>query len=151
MLGAVEGMVVSDVYPDSPAMRVGLRKGDVLQAVNGVSMNHPIILAEFVTTLPVGTRIEIKYLRRDVEHTAHTVLAAQPKTLAAPASPLLTEEGPDEPRSGEDPRLIQQMILEHERELAAHRIKLNQLKRLLDERMRRIGQRTPVRSGDDGF
>lgn len=152
MLGAVEGMVVSDVYPDSPAMQVGLRKGDVLQAVNGVSMNHPIVLAEFVTTLPVGTRIEIKYLRGEVEHTAHTVLAAQPKPPAAPdASPLLTEDGPDDPRSGEDPRLIQQMILEHERELAAHRIKLNQLKRLLDERMRMIGQRIPVRSGDDGF
>lgn len=151
MLGAVEGMVVSDVYPDSPAMQVGLRKGDVLQAVNGVSMNHPIVLAEFVTTLPVGTRIEIKYLRGDVEHIAHTVLAAQPKPSAAPAAPLLTEDGPDGPRSGEDPRLLQQMILEHERELAAHRIKLNQLKRLLDERMRLIGQRTPVRSGDDGF
>lgn len=151
MLGAVEGMVVSDVYPDSPAMEVGLRKGDVLQAVNGVSMNHPIVLAEFVTTLPVGTRIEIKYLRGDVEHTAHTVLAAQPKPLAAPAAPLLSEDGPEDPRSGEDPRLIQQMILEHERELAAHRIKLNQLKRLLDERMRLIGQRSPVRSGDDGF
>ena len=151
MLGAVEGMVVSDVYSDSPAMQVGLRKGDVLHAVNGVTMNHPIVLAEFVTTLPVGTRIEIKFLRGDVEHTAHTVLAAQPKTLAAPASPLLTEEGPDDPRSGEDPRLIQQMILEHERELAAHRIKLNQLKRLLDERMRLIGQRSPVRAGDDGF
>lgn len=151
MLGAVEGMVVSDVYPDSPAMQVGLRKGDVLRAVNGVSMNHPIVLAEFVTTLPVGTRIEIKYLRGDAEHTAHTVLAAQPKPVAAPASPLLTEDGPDDPRSGEDPRLIQQMILEHERELAAHRIKLNQLKRLLDERMRLIGQRSPVRSGDDGF
>ena len=151
MLGAVEGMVVSDVYPDSPAMEVGLRKGDVLQAVNGVSMNHPIVLAEFVTTLPVGTRIEIKYLRGDVEHTAHTVLAAQPKPLAAPAAPLLSEDGPEDTRSGEDPRLIQQMILEHERELAAHRIKLNQLKRLLDERMRLIGQRSPVRSGDDGF
>ena len=151
MLGAVEGMAVSDVYPDSPAMQIGLRKGDVLQAVNGVSMNHPIVLAEFVTTLPVGTRIEIKYLRGGVEHTAHTVLAAQPKTLAAPASPLLTEEGPDDPRSGEDPRLIQQMIQEHERELAAHRIRLNQLKRLLEERMRLIGQRIPVRSGDDGF
>ncbi|MXY96641.1 MAG: PDZ domain-containing protein [Gemmatimonadetes bacterium] len=151
MLGAVEGMVVSDVYPDSPAMEVGLRKGDVLQAVNGVSMNHPIVLAEFVTTLPVGTRIEIKFLRGDVEHTAHTVLAAQPKPLAAPAAPLLSEDGPEDTRSGEDPRLIQQMILEHERELAAHRIKLNQLKRLLDERMRLIGQRSPVRSGDDGF
>ena len=151
MLGAVDGMVVSYVYPDSPAMQVGLRKGDVLQAVNGVTMNHPIVLAEFVTTLPVGTRIEIKYLRGDVEHTAHTVLAAQPKSLAAPASPLLAEEGPDDPRSVEDPRLIQQMILEHERELAAHRIRLNQLKRLLEERMRLIGRRSPVRSGDDGF
>ena len=151
MLGAVEGMVVSDVYPDSPAMRVGLRKGDVLQAVNGVTINHPIILAEFVTTLPAGTRIEIKYLRGDVEHTAHTVLAAQPKPVEAPASPLLTEDGPDVPRPDEDPRLIQQMILDHERELAAHRIKLNQLKRLLDERMRLIGQRSPVRSADDEF
>lgn len=151
MLGAVEGMVVSYVYPESPAMQVGLRRGDVLQAVNGVLLSHPIVLAEFVTTLPVGTRIEIRYLREEVEHTVHTVLASQPKLLAAPAAPLLIEDGADDPRSGEDPRLIQQMILEHEMELAAHRIKLNQLKRLLDERMQQIGQRSSVQSGDDGF
>ena len=151
MLGAGEGMVVSDVYPDSPAMKIGLRKGDILQAVNGIPMNHPIVLAEFVTTLPVGTRIEITYLRGDTEKTVHTVLAPQPKTLSAPASPLLVEDGEDGPLSSENPRLIQQMIMEHEAELAAHRLKLNQLKRLLDERMRLIGRRSAVQPGDDGF
>ena len=151
MLGAGEGMVVSDVYPDSPAMKIGLRKGDILQAVNGVPMNHPIVLAEFVTALPVGTRIEITYLRGDTEKTVNTVLAPQPKLLNAPASPLLVEDGADGPLPSEDTSLIQQMILEHEMELAAHRLKLNQLKRLLDERMRRMGERSVVLPGDDGF
>ena len=153
MLGSREGMVVSDVFPDSPAMKIGLRKGDILQAVNGVPMNHPIVLAEFVTTLPVGTRIEITYLRGDTEHTAYTVLAPDPKLRGDPASSLVFEDGPDDPRPGEqeDHRLIRQMIMEHETELAAHRLKLNQLKRLLDERMRQIGRRSAVTTGDDGF
>lgn len=151
MLGAGEGMVVSDVYPDSPAMKIGLRKGDILQAVNGVPMNHPIVLAEFVTTLPAGTRIEITYLRGDTVSTVHTVLAPQPKQLNTPASRLIVENGPDDPQSGEDPSLIRQMIMEHEMELAAHRLKLNQLKRLLDERIRQIGRRSAVPAGDDGF
>lgn len=153
MLGSGEGMVVSDVFPDSPAMKIGLRKGDILQAVNGVPMNHPIVLAEFVTTLPAGTRIEITYLRGDTENTVYTVLAPQPKQRNASASSLLVDDGSGDPRPGEeeDPRLIRQMIMEHEMELAAHRLKLNQLKRLLDERMRQIGRRTTVTTGDDGF
>ncbi len=149
MLGTGEGMEVTDVFPDSPAMKVGLRKGDVLQAVNGVPMNHPIILAEFVTTLPAGTRIEIRYLREDIEHTVHTVLAPQPKLLHTPASALVVEDGTDDPLSREDPRLIQQMIMEHEMELEAHRLKLIQLKGLWEERMRRIGQRAAILPEDD--
>ena len=151
MLGTGEGMEVTDVYPDSPAMKVGLRKGDILLAVNGVPMNHPITLAEFVTTLPAGSRIEIKYLRGDKETTVHTVLAPQPKPLDSPASPLFVEDGTEDPISREDPRLIQQMIMEHERELAAHRLKLNQLKRLLDERLRQMDPRAVALPGDDGF
>ncbi len=151
MLGAGEGMEVTDVSPDSPAMKAGLRKGDILRAVNGVPMNHPIILAEFVTSLPAGSRIEIEYLRGNTENTAHTVLASQPKPLYSPASPLLAEDGTEDPLSREDPRLIQQMILEHERELAAHRLKLNQLKRLLDERLKRMVPRAVALPGDDGF
>ena len=151
MLGAGEGMEVTDVSPDSPAMKAGLRKGDILRAVNGVPMNHPIILAEFVTSLPAGSRIEIKYLRGDTENTVHTVLAVQPKPLDSPASPLLVEEGVEDSLSREDPRFIQQMIMEHEKELAAHRLKLNQLKRLLDERLRQMVPRAVALPGDDGF
>ncbi len=151
MLGTGEGMVVSDVVPDSPAMEAGLRKGDILLAVNGVPMNHPIILAEFVTALPAGSRIEIKFLRGDAIETVHTVLAPQPKPLDAPASPLVVEDGAEGPLSREDPRLIQQMIMEHEQELAAHRLKLNQLKRLLDERLRQMVPRAVALPGDDGF
>lgn len=151
MLETAEGMEISYVYPDSPAMKVGLRKGDVLQAVNGMPMNHPVILAEFVTTIPAGTRIEIRYLRADTEHTVHTVLASQPPVLDDPASALDAQDGTDDPLSREDPRLIRQMIMEHEMELEAHRLKLNQLKRLLDERVRQMVPRAVVLPGDEGF
>ena len=151
MLGAGEGMEITDVSPDSPAMKAGLRKGDILRAVNGIPMNHPILLAEFVTSLPVGSRIEIRYHRGETEKTVHTVLAAQPKLLDSPALPLLVEDGAEDPLSREDPRLIQQMIMEHEKELAAHRLKLNQLKRLLDERLRQMVPRAVALPGDDGF
>ncbi len=153
-LGTGNGMVVSDVYPDSPAMRVGLRKGDILLSVNGVPMSHPIILAEFVTTLPAGSRIEIKYLREEKEHVVQTVLAPQPKKLRSPAAyPAVGEESED-PLAREDPVLIQQLIMEHEQELAAHRIKLNQLKRLLDQHLRLATPRSAIPPGpsdEDGL
>ena len=144
MLSTGEGMVVSDVYPDSPALEAGLRKNDILVAVNGTLITHPIILAEFVTALPPGTRIEIRYLREGKEHNVQIVLAPQPKRTNNSAPAVVVDDVMEDPFSQEDPRLIRQMISEHEMELEAHRLKLNKLKMLWEERLRRNSQRASV-------
>jgi len=82
LLKAAEGRgaLVSGVVPGSPAERAGLRPGDVLLALQGepVDIHHLEELPAFnrrVLGVPVGTRVELSYLRdgRPQRATAETV------------------------------------------------------------------------------
>ncbi|MCT8996973.1 DegQ family serine endoprotease [Chelativorans intermedius] len=57
------GALVTNVAPDSPAARAGLRSGDVVQAVNGKDVDSPEALNYRLATLPVGTSAQIEILR----------------------------------------------------------------------------------------
>ena len=72
------------------------------------------------------------------------VLAPQPKRTNNSAPAVVVDDVMEDPFSQEDPRLIRQMISEHEMELEAHRLKLNKLKMLWEERLRRNSQRASV-------
>ena len=133
-----QGIVIAEVYPNSPAMDAGIRKGDILRAVNGKSMNHPIILADFVTSLPTGTQIKIEYQRADTVSIVETVLAEEPTINFRSVSSKIRPDRMRESSSQQDPYFIQQMILETERELEGHRLRLNQLKLLWEEKLEEI-------------
>ena len=135
VVGKSDGMEITDVFPDSPAEKAGLQKGDRLLEINGISMDHPIMLAEFVITLPIGSKIEIKYLRDDLENITHTVLVPQPRLLEEPPEERVVDE--DEALRNLD--MLQQMILEHEMEMEQHKLELEQLKQLWQDRVRQVG------------
>ena len=98
-----QGIVIAEVYPNSPAMDAGIRKGDILRAVNGKSMNHPIILADFVTSLPTGTQIKIEYHRADTVSIVETVLAEDPTIKFRSVSSKIRPDRMRESSSQQDP------------------------------------------------
>jgi Do/DeqQ family serine protease len=89
-----EGVLVSDLYPDSPAARAGLRQGDLILTVNGQAVNDDAALTYQVGTRRPGEVLELSYLRNGRRDTARVRIEAppsrpapDPRTLAA-LSPL---------------------------------------------------------------
>jgi regulator of sigma E protease len=50
-----ETPIIDKVEPDSPANAAGLRKGDILRAINGRAIAHPIALQEYIKSNPDET------------------------------------------------------------------------------------------------
>jgi serine protease Do/serine protease DegQ len=57
------GAVVVDVAPDSPAAKVGLRRGDVIMALNGRGVRGSSDLRNQIGLMAVGEDVEFKVLR----------------------------------------------------------------------------------------
>jgi len=73
-LGAEHGIIVEGVEPGSPASRAGLKGGDVITAVNGNPVKTGDDLVDAVTRAPVGSKMEINYVRdRKEKKTSVTV------------------------------------------------------------------------------
>lgn len=70
-----QGVLVSDVEPDSPAMQAGLRAGDLLLEVEGEKVSARFYeeipaFYSFVAHMPVGREIDVAYARDGVRQTA---------------------------------------------------------------------------------
>lgn len=59
-----EGMYVTQVYPDSPAMAAGIQNGDVIQEVNGMTVNGNEAFEKAVTECHAGAEVKIRAQRR---------------------------------------------------------------------------------------
>ena len=78
-LGAPEGVVAADIWPDGPAARAGVGRGDVIVSVNGQPVNDPGALNYAVATLAPGASVSL--VVRKVgggEHTLEAHLATPP-------------------------------------------------------------------------
>ncbi|SMF43116.1 serine protease Do [Tistlia consotensis] len=62
-LDAPRGVLVTDVYPGSPPANAGLKRGDVIEAMDGREVDDPEALAFRVATRPIGSRAEFEILR----------------------------------------------------------------------------------------
>ncbi|MBM3264281.1 MAG: PDZ domain-containing protein, partial [candidate division Zixibacteria bacterium] len=138
VIGVSEGMDITYVYEESPARQAGLEVGDRLLAVNGVLMNHPIILGQFVTTMPVGAEIEIRYMRDGKETVTHTRLAMMPTEPEKPIASHTMRAATPDAVSGffMDPDQFQQWLEDHERELDEHQMEIERMRQLWQERIR---------------
>jgi serine protease Do len=68
-LKEVKGAMVTMVYPGDPADKAGVKKGDIILAVNGQSIKGPFDLTHLIATLKPGAKIAITVWRekRQVE------------------------------------------------------------------------------------
>jgi len=66
VVGGADGALIAEVEPNSPAAAAGLRKGDVVTALNGHPVRGPAELRARLGVVPAGETVELK-LQRDKE------------------------------------------------------------------------------------
>jgi len=62
-LGIGHGVLVTDVVKEGPAEKAGIKKGDVIQFVNGEKMTEPEEVTQIIRSLAPGFQAKIKLLR----------------------------------------------------------------------------------------
>ena len=89
-----EGVLVTSVDEDGPAMEAGIRAGDVLFAINGEEITDAETISDVLSELDTGSEVELEYVRKGRKESS-TVLLKEgsftfksfnfPKTEMAPS------------------------------------------------------------------
>jgi serine protease Do len=74
------GVILSSVYPDSPAGHAGLRVGDVILSVDGHEVDDAQALKFRLATLPLGAPVRLVLEREGHERTVEVSLSEPPET-----------------------------------------------------------------------
>ncbi len=85
-----KGALVAQAEPDSPALRAGLRSGDVILSLNGHDLADARDLSRQVGALKPGDTVSLRYLRDGHERSAEVRLAAQAPEQTARAAQAAT-------------------------------------------------------------
>jgi len=64
-----------DVWPNSPAARVGIRVGDVIIGWNSQPVDNPTTLSRLVADTKIGSRAEVELVRNGRRKTLHVTVA----------------------------------------------------------------------------
>ena len=72
------GVFISEVIPDSPASRAGLKDGDVIIEIDGQKTDNSSDLYNIVSQVPVGKSIAVKYIRNGREKSTKVTIEARP-------------------------------------------------------------------------
>jgi serine protease Do len=81
--GVAHGALITDVSPNTPAQKAGLKSGDIITRLNGAEVTDPRHLALTVGRLLPGVEVTVDYIRDGKSDTKRIRLAAQPATAAA--------------------------------------------------------------------
>ena len=69
-----DGLVITEVLLNSAAAEAGLKKGDIIKSVNGISLTLPSELQELVTRYKPSDKITIVYSRQGADKTVTATL-----------------------------------------------------------------------------
>ena len=72
---AAEGALVAGTQPDSPAVKAGLKVGDVITTLNGAKVKDARDLARQVAGMAPNSTLQIGFLRNGKEETAQVTIA----------------------------------------------------------------------------
>jgi serine protease Do len=81
-LKAQRGALISDVQPNTPAAKAGLKNGDVVTAVNGQPIEDANKLTFSVGAVSPGTKLELEVLREGEKEKITVTTAERPDNLA---------------------------------------------------------------------
>lgn len=74
-----KGALVSDIVPESPAERAGIKQGDIIIEVDGKDVDEMNKLPRLVATLHVGKEIRVKVIRDGKEKTFRVTIGEYPE------------------------------------------------------------------------
>ena len=80
-LADMEGAIIIQVTPDSPAARSGLRPGDVVLTVNGKRVKGVTQLRQIIASAEIGQELELGFIREGSATTAKAKVAEMPAEL----------------------------------------------------------------------
>ncbi|MBI4553799.1 MAG: trypsin-like peptidase domain-containing protein [Candidatus Latescibacteria bacterium] len=141
LAGREGGVPIDHVYEGSPAQAAGLRKGDILLSVNGLPTTSPFALADRVANIPVGTEVELQYIRNSHQEVKRVRLGQRPALLDRRQGDEAREEvrpveaGPNGPKPVLTEKSLTQWLLELQAEI--QRLKNLEGERQ-NEQMRRV-------------
>jgi len=69
-----DGLVITEVLANSAAVEAGLKKGDIIKSVNGISVTLPSELQELVTRYKPSDKITLVYSRNGADKTVSATL-----------------------------------------------------------------------------
>jgi len=75
------GVSITEVLPQGPAWRAGLRPGDLVVALDGEPVNSPEALMQEVQSRPVGSDLNLVWVRNEERREARVHLDAPPDSL----------------------------------------------------------------------
>lgn len=75
-----DGVVLSEIHPDSPFAKAGLRPGDVVLSLDGAATNTPQEVIFRLAALGIGATTTVRYLSETGEAEAELRLIAPPDT-----------------------------------------------------------------------
>jgi len=76
-----DGVPIADVMADSPAAKAGLRRGDIIQSVNGLPTRDGVSLQTLVQRIAPGSAVPVVLIRDGKSVTVDVTLAARPKEV----------------------------------------------------------------------
>ena len=82
-LGTAHGALVADVQKNSPALKAGLRQGDVIVSFGGKPVAQSRDLPRLVAATASGTTVPVEVLRNGKSETLSVDIAGQPKSAAS--------------------------------------------------------------------
>jgi serine protease Do len=74
-LKEVTGAEITALDRDAPACKAGLRRGDVIQSINGQTISNSDVLRRVMRDMPVGKPVTIAFFRNGKPMTVHLQLA----------------------------------------------------------------------------